>query len=82
MRRVSSLKPIKGIESKCSERRLRTSNIFETDEAPWKMRSTESHEKSSICIPHYAWSNFGGVISTTFPHETLCLAPMLEGGPR
>jgi hypothetical protein len=82
MSRVSSPKPIKGIESKCSGRRLRTSNGFETHEAPWKMRSTESQDKSSICVPHYAWSGFGGVISATFPHATLCLAPVLEGGPR
>jgi hypothetical protein len=31
--------------------------------------------------PHYAWSGFGGAISTAFPHATACLSPMLEGVP-
>jgi hypothetical protein len=79
MSRVSIQKPIKGIEIKCSGRRMRTSNEFETHEALWKMRSMKYHDKSSICVPHYAWSGFGGVISTTFPHATLRLAPVLEG---
>jgi hypothetical protein len=82
MSRVSSPKPIEGIERKWSGRQLRTSNGFEIHEAPWKMRPTESHDKSSICVPHYAWSGFGGVISATFLHVTSCLAPVLEGGPR
>jgi hypothetical protein len=30
----------------------------------------------------YDWFGFGGVISTTFPHMTFCLSPMLEGGPK
>jgi hypothetical protein len=81
MSRVSSPKPIKGIEIKCSGRQLRTSNGFETHEALWKMQSTESQDKPSICVPHYVWSSFGGVISTTFPYATSCLAPVLEGGP-
>ena len=82
MGRVSSLKPIKGIERKWSRRQLRTSNEFETHEAPWKMQMMESQNKSSICALHYAWSGFGGVISTTFPYATSCLAPVLERGPR
>jgi hypothetical protein len=82
MRRVSSSNPIKGIEGKCSRRNLSTSNGFETHEAPWQMRSTESQDNPSICVPHYAWSDFGEVISATFPHATSCLSPMLEGGPR
>jgi hypothetical protein len=43
------------------------------------MRSTESQDKSSICIPHYAWFDFGGVISANFLHTTSCLALVLEG---
>jgi hypothetical protein len=82
MSRVSSSKPIEGIEIKCSGRRLRTSNGFKTHEAQCKMKSTESQDKSSICVPHYAWSNFRGVISTTFPYVTSCLALLLEAGPR
>jgi hypothetical protein len=46
-----------------------------------KMKVIVSHDKSSICIPHYAWFDFGGFISATFPHATSCLAPVLEGGP-
>jgi hypothetical protein len=80
MSRVSSLKPVKGIERKWSERQLRTSNRFETHEAPWKMQTTESLNKSSICVLHYARSGFGGVISATFPYATSCLTPVLEGG--
>jgi hypothetical protein len=81
MSRVSSPKPVKGIERKCSRIQLRTSNRFETHKAPWQMQSTESQNKPSICVPHYAWSGFGGVISGTFSHMTSCLAPVLEGGP-
>jgi hypothetical protein len=29
----------------------------------------------------YDWSEFGGVISTTFLHMTSCLTPVLEGVP-
>jgi hypothetical protein len=47
-----------------------------------QMKPTVSHDKSSICVPHYAWSDFGGVISAMFPHATSCLSPVLEGGPR
>jgi hypothetical protein len=81
MSRVSSPKPVKGIERKCSGRRLRTSNGFETHEAPWKMLTTESLNRSSICVLHNARSSFGGVISAAFPYTTSCLAPVLEGGP-
>jgi hypothetical protein len=81
MSRVSSPKPVKGIESKCSGRRLRTSNGFETHEAPWKMLTTESLNRYSICVLHHARSSFGGVISAAFPYPTSCLAPVLEGGP-
>ena len=82
MNRVSSLKPIKGIKIKWSRRQLRTSNVFETHEALWQMQSTKSQDKPSICVLHYDWSDFGGVISATFLHMTSCLAPVLEGGPR
>jgi hypothetical protein len=71
-----------GIERNWSGRQLRTLNGFETHEAPWKMQSTESQDKPSICVIHYDWYDFGGVISTTFPHATSCLCPVLEGGPR
>ena len=81
MSRVSSLKPVKGIENKWSKRQLRTSNGFETHETPWQMQMTESQNKPSTCVLHYDWSGFGGVISATFPHVTSCLSPMLEGGP-
>jgi hypothetical protein len=81
MSRVSSPKPVKGIESECSGRQLRTSNRFETHEAPWKMLTTESLNRSSICVLHHVRSSFGGVISTAFPYATSCLAPVLEGGP-
>jgi hypothetical protein len=81
MSRVSSPKPVKGIKSYWSGRQLRTSNRFETHEAPWKMLSTKSQDKPSICVPHYDWSGFGGFIPATFLHVTLCLAPVLEGGP-
>jgi hypothetical protein len=47
----------------------------------WKMQMTESQNKPSICVLHYDWSSFGGVISATFPHATSCLSPVLEGGP-
>jgi hypothetical protein len=80
MTRVSSPKAIKGIDIKCLERQLRTSNGFETHEAPWQMRSMKSQDKPSICVPHYAWSDFGGVISGAFLHATSCLSPALEGG--
>jgi hypothetical protein len=71
-----------GIEPKTwSGRQLRTSNGFETHEAPWQMQMMESQNKPSICVLHYDWSGFGGVISTTFPHATSCLSPLLEGGP-
>jgi hypothetical protein len=82
MSRVSSPKPIQGIESKCSGRQLRTSNGFKTHEALWQVLTMESQDKPSICVPHYAWSGFGGVISATFLHVTSCLSPVLEGGPR
>ena len=82
MSRVSSLKLVKGIEIKWSERQLMTLNEFETHEAPWQMQTTESQSKPSICVLHYDWSSFGGVISATFPHMTSCLANVLEGGPR
>jgi hypothetical protein len=39
-----------------------------------------SRERPSIYNPHYVWSGFGGVISSTFPHATSCLSPVLEGG--
>ena len=80
MSRVSSPKPVKGIEGKWSGRQLRTSNRLETHKAPWQMQSTESQDKPSICVLHYDWSNFGGVISATFLHTTSCLDPVLEGG--
>jgi hypothetical protein len=82
MSRVSSSKRVKGIKRKWSGRQLSTSNGFETHEAPWKMKSTVSQNNPSICVPHYSWSSFGGVISTTFSHVTSCLSPVLEGGPR
>jgi hypothetical protein len=75
------MKPVKGIESKCFGRRLRTSNGFEIHEAPWQVQTTESLNRSSLCVLHNAWSSFGGVISTAFPYATSCLAPVLEGGP-
>jgi hypothetical protein len=81
MRRLSSLKPIKGIEIKCFGRQLRTSNGFMTHEAPWKMQSMKSQDNPSIYVPHYAWSGFGGVISATFLHMTSFLSHVLEGGP-
>jgi hypothetical protein len=81
MSRVSSPKPVKGIERKCSGRRLRTSNGFETHEALWQMLTTKSLNRSSICVLHHVRSSFGGVISATFPYATSCLAPVLEGGP-
>jgi hypothetical protein len=81
MSRVSSPKPVKGIESKWSGRRLRTSNGFEMHEAPWKMKTMKSLNRSSICVLRNARSSFGGVISATFPYVTSCLAPVLEGGP-
>jgi hypothetical protein len=46
-----------------------------------KMQAIVSHDRSSICVPHYSWSEFGGVISATFPHVASCLFPVLEGGP-
>jgi len=49
-------------------------SIFKCDQ--WK-----SQERPSIYDPHYVWSDFGGVISSTFPHMTLCLTPVLEWGP-
>ena len=76
MSRVSSPKPVKGIESKCSGRRLRTSNGFETHEAPWKMLTTKSLNRSSICVLHHVRSIFGGVISAAFPYVNSCLAPV------
>jgi hypothetical protein len=81
MSRVLSLKPAKGIERKWSKIKLRISNGFETHEASWKMQLIESQDKPSICVLHYDWSGFGGVISATFPHTTSCLAPVLDGGP-
>jgi hypothetical protein len=81
MSRVSSSKHVKGIKGKWSGRQLRTLNGFETHKATWKMQSKKSQDKPSICVLHYDWSIFGGVISATFPHETSCLAPVLEGGP-
>ena len=81
MSRVSSPKPIKGIEKKWSGRQLRTSNGFETHKSPWQMQMTESQNKPSICVVHYDWSSFGGVIYATFLHATSCLAYVLEWGP-
>jgi hypothetical protein len=81
MSRVSSPKTIKGIESKWSGRQMRTSNGFDTHEAPWKMKSTESQDKPSICVLHYDWSSFGGVIPATFPHATVFI-PFVRGGSR
>jgi len=81
MSRVSRPKPVKGIESKWSGRQLRASNGFETHEAPWKMLTTDSLNRSSICVLHHVRSSFGGVISASFPYATSCLAPVLEGGP-
>jgi hypothetical protein len=81
MSRVSRPKPVKGIERKWFGRQLRTSNGFKTHEAPWKMQTMESLNRSSICVLHNARSSFGGVISATFPYATSCLAPLLEGGP-
>jgi hypothetical protein len=46
-----------------------------------QMKSIVSDDESSICVPHYTWSGFVGVISATFPHMTFCLSPVLEGGP-
>jgi hypothetical protein len=46
-----------------------------------KCDQRNSQERPSIYDPHYARSDFGGVISSTFPHTTSCLAPVLEGGP-
>jgi hypothetical protein len=40
-----------------------------------------SREKSSICVPHYVQSDFGGVISIVFPHITSCLSLVLDWGP-
>ena len=82
MSRVSSPKPIKVIERKWFGRQLNTLNGFETQESLWEMQTTKSLNKSSICVLHYVWSGFGGVISATFLHVTLCLALVLEGGPR
>jgi hypothetical protein len=82
MSRVSRPKPIKGIERKCSRRKMRTLNGFETHEVPWKMRSMKSQDKPSICVPHYTWFGFGGVISATFLHATSCLASVLEWGTK
>jgi hypothetical protein len=46
-----------------------------------KCNQCDSQERPSIYNPHYTWSDFGGVISSTFPYMTSCLAPVLEGGP-
>jgi hypothetical protein len=81
MSRVSSPNPIKGIKIKCSRRRLRTLNGFKTHEALWKIQSTESQDNPSICVPYYAWSGFGGLISATFLHATSFLSPVLEKSP-
>jgi hypothetical protein len=64
------------------EQKLRNLNGFETHEAPWQMQLMKSQDNPSICVLHYDWSSFGGVISSTSPHVTSCLAPVLEGGPR
>jgi hypothetical protein len=80
MSMASILKLVKGIEIKWSGRQMRTSNGFKTHEAPWQMKSKESQDKPSICVLHYDWSGFGGVISATFLHMTSCLALVLEGG--
>jgi hypothetical protein len=39
-----------------------------------------SRYRSSICVPHYVQSDFGGVIFTSFPRATLCLSHVLQGG--
>jgi hypothetical protein len=44
-----------------------------------QMWSAKSQELPSEYDPHYAWFGFRRVISSTFPHTTLCLSPMLEG---
>jgi hypothetical protein len=45
-----------------------------------KCGQCNSQERPSIYDPYYAWFDFGGLISSTFPHMISCLVPVLEGG--
>jgi hypothetical protein len=83
MSRITSLKPTEGIESKWSlEDNLGSLTDSRSTKLCRQMQAIVSHDRSSICVPHYVWSTFGGVISIFFPHVTSCLSPVLEGGPR
>jgi hypothetical protein len=82
MSRVSSPKPVKGIERKCSGRRLRTSNGFEIHEAPWKMLTTESLNRSSICVLHHVRSSLWRGYLRCLSLRDLVFSPCVRGGSR
>jgi hypothetical protein len=55
------------------------------DSRPMKLHGKCDQQNPKISplyvFPTMLGPDFGGVISATFPHTTLCLAPVLEGGP-